>query len=747
MLHFTEFEFEDNGPKRAVLIDVPESYFPNEVASELHAQHRSKLLPVDLIILRPSVWVSWNPTEQEDYVDGISERFPDVSVKLLMSKDYKHLIVNSQNDPQQFQFENNQQPFLEKLRTEELKQLVKRSEALYLSDSSSIFWLPSQILSNIFLRAGNIQTSRGALDKIFFWLLPHLREVKGILIDTWSISSIALNASRLLSVYEPCKANVKVEMLDNYIDGRMETREELEEIIRRISDGFQQPFLIIFSVAMTGKSLNNFSSALTTMGCPEMLQNYLVLFRLRKASIRVNGTIIPELCDLSNEPAIVEEPDQNIKTQIKIDPTTYFPIFSNEKVVRLTKEIASKHKTFFSRYSNLGAIRIHKNSLVGGQKFRHHGIYLDVLKMLDNRHFSSKFRKIIDDLNPPPKIILVPPHDAGKALAEIAAERLSNRIQRPKIIEHLGSIAPNDDAKAVNDMQDFHNEIKQFDKHEALLVLDDVMTTGARYLGYQKCLRQLEYKGQIYYRAGVSRTSSVGERNEIVRTLKPNNSGPDHTIEFVEEVILPNWDEASCPLCIENKLLDQLIIQKTVLPDSKLVDRANQLRIAVENGLVENVFLRLSSTQPLQITRGSLFVKKGAPEATVLCSVAAAIQEFRTNLDASKRLDARGFPVRKVFSIKDLQRYTDGILQASLLRCVTAEEFHRISPENDIEFVDWVCKIFKKGDRDSCSTHPELALAIGLRKIPSQVANTDFENKIANLGLSDLLPVIKAGRN
>ena len=753
MLFLTEFEFEYDGLKKAILIDIPENSVPNEIASELHTQYRGRLLAVDLILLRPSVWAFKDLEASIKGVDKICERFPGVSVKLLISNDYKHLVVDSSDDrsTQKFRFENRLQPFLNKLRTTELKQLVKQSEALYLSDSDYIFRLPSRILSDSFLRVGNIQTSRGALDSLLFWLLPHIKDVEGILIDTWSISSIALNASRFLSMYKSeTEAVIKVEMLDNYLDRRMETREELEEVLRQVSDGFQKPFLIFFSATMTGKSLEYFSSALSNLGCPTELYKFLILFRLGDSPIKVNDTIIPELCDLSSEvPSITKWSDQEGRTKIKIDPTTYFPTFANEKEVRLTKLIAAKHKTFFNRYRDQKAIRIHADSWVGGQKFRHHGIYVDVLQMLENKYFFSKFKRIIENLDPPPKMILIPPHDAGKRLAEIAAERLAKIMgQSPKIIEHLDLQGWDDDVngnESPNKMKEFHQEIKQINEDEALLILDDVITTGSRFLGYQKRLRQLEFKGQIHYRAGVSRTFSVEKRQEIAQTLKPNSTGPDHTLEFVEEVILPDWDKTSCPLCIENSLLASLIMQEATPPSSILADRANQLRNATDKGLVEDVFFRLPSTQPLQITRDSFFVKEGATEAIVLSSVAAAIQELRTNIDINKRLDAHGFPVRKVFSVEDFQRYTDGILQASLLRCLVAEEFHKISPEKDKQFVNWARRIFTKTDPDSRSMQPELALGIGLRKIPVETVDADFGNSIVDRGLSQLLPIIQAG--
>ena len=355
-------QFEDSGTKhRGILIDVPENGGLYDVATELHTQHRNRLHPVDLILLRPTVWVPWNTTRQKERrapIKEISERFPGVSVRVLSSKNHQHLVTENPGDSRRFQFEDNLQPFLDKLRSEELKQLVERSEALYTTDQSFVFRHPSGLPSNAFLRVGNIQTSRGSLDSLFFWLLPHLAEINGILIDTWSISSIALNASRLLGKYNrKNKALVRVEMLDHYVDERVESREQLKEIVRRVSDGFQKPFLILFSATMTGKSLENFSAVLSNMNCPTALQKYLVLFRLRSSPIDTNNITIDELCDLSEKmPAQIEEAGQTERTTINIDPTTYFPVFAREKDVRLTKVIAAKHKTFFSRYRNQRAI-------------------------------------------------------------------------------------------------------------------------------------------------------------------------------------------------------------------------------------------------------------------------------------------------------------------------------------------------------------------------------------------------------
>ena len=48
----------------------------------------------------------------------------------------------------------------------------------------------------------------------------------------------------------------------------------------------------------------------------------------------------------------------------------------------------------------------------------------------------------------------------------------------------------------------------------------------------------------------------MGEWTELAGSLRANNFGLPHTVNFVEEVTLPNWDHEDCPLCIESELLN-----------------------------------------------------------------------------------------------------------------------------------------------------------------------------------------------
>ena len=100
--------------------------------------------------------------------------------------------------------------FLHQLRQKELEFFVQDGGALLRATGSLIFRAPSRKYCSSFLRVGNAQTHRVVLDSFFFWLLPWLRGTDAIITDSWTISSIALNASRLLARYDPINDRIVV---------------------------------------------------------------------------------------------------------------------------------------------------------------------------------------------------------------------------------------------------------------------------------------------------------------------------------------------------------------------------------------------------------------------------------------------------------------------------------------------------------------------------------------------------------
>src|SRR5260370_3928395 len=149
----------------------------------------------------------------------VFERVPKLPIYLLTSNDFKHtLSPNVHSSVDELFLEEERLELIPALRQAELINIARHSQAILQADSATIFRTPSKSYCYRFLRTGNVHISRPTLDIFFFWMLPWLRNCHAILAETWTISSIVLNATRLLARYAPTHGRCKVEMLCDYYD-------------------------------------------------------------------------------------------------------------------------------------------------------------------------------------------------------------------------------------------------------------------------------------------------------------------------------------------------------------------------------------------------------------------------------------------------------------------------------------------------------------------------------------------------
>ena len=128
---------------------------------------------------------------------------------------------------------------LDEIRDAEMRFIVEKSRALLPPIEGTYYLAPSNKPARSFLRVGNVQYSRHSIDAVTFWLLPHLKDSKAILADTWSLSSIAMNASRVLAHLRD-ERPVPVEMLSQYQDASQDRQAALMEILDRLVDEVEQ---------------------------------------------------------------------------------------------------------------------------------------------------------------------------------------------------------------------------------------------------------------------------------------------------------------------------------------------------------------------------------------------------------------------------------------------------------------------------------------------------------------------------
>jgi len=234
---------------RLLLADLQEHVTPGMLSEYLYVEGRNDLTVADALIIRAPV--DQPVADIRPLVERLApvfERVPKLPVYLLTSFEFRHnLSANAHLLADDIFSEGEQNDLVAALRQAELTQIARQSRALMRADSATIFRTPSKSYCYTFLRAGNVQITRQTLDIFFFWMLPWLESCHAILAETWTISSIVLNATRLLTRYAPSQGRCKVEMLCDYYDRSAQAERTTERILDRLLHGMQGRVLVVFS--------------------------------------------------------------------------------------------------------------------------------------------------------------------------------------------------------------------------------------------------------------------------------------------------------------------------------------------------------------------------------------------------------------------------------------------------------------------------------------------------------------------
>ena len=93
---------------------------------------------------------------------------------------------------------------LDAIRQEEFEGFLRKENVLFEHAGSALFLLPSEQVSDYFLRVGNLQSRQQFFAGTFFWMIEQLADVRHIFCDTWSISTTAAVSAEFLNTYRRC---------------------------------------------------------------------------------------------------------------------------------------------------------------------------------------------------------------------------------------------------------------------------------------------------------------------------------------------------------------------------------------------------------------------------------------------------------------------------------------------------------------------------------------------------------------
>jgi hypothetical protein len=721
-----------NGDSRwqVCLADCPDYLSYEALADLLYTEHLRGLEHVDILIVRPRVdRPGYREEDDKAGVEALCGRAPRASLHILYSEEYQHRLTENRNLQAEdlLPAPSDRSACLNWLQDKELYYYVKESSALFKANSNFVYRAPSHGFVNMFLRVGNVQRSRQVLDAFFFWMLPRLKGRDAVLVETWSVSSIALNVGRFLERYWIYQANdtetprekeyrqCRVDMLSSYPDHYVGSLPETIHALRRMTENGKRNVLVVLSAVNSGNSLRRLREAVADAQFRDDEFAFLALYKLNEE------VDVPFLCDLSSgeQFAPVSREDLGGRTVIEIDRSAYFPLHIEETPLEIVPADAFGSKDFFTRYRDFSIVSLHRNAVdLSRQEQRHHGIYIDVTRMLASPFFRERLAAEVDRIAKRPILVLAPPHVAGKMLADDVATQLRSRF--PGELNVL--IHPDLNPRG----KDIPDQLKRSAPDDLLLIVDDVSITGQRLSRYQQNLREIGYVGRIVYLVGVARPTS--RKSWRQRTVHLEYRGPlqeNHKVVCIEDVILPDWDLKQCPWCAEAAGL------ATVLRNGRLSDNARSLvasrisalgKARINEGLIDNAIWRPVGFEGVHLTRGSLFLHlnshESATDADVVASVAAVLQHMRTAHPDGQRLEAT-YPHVSVLQQAEYlsDKFNDDILRFAILRSAYRDELERWRFKEELDRREKVTHYLSSGDNlDVCRL--EFAVARLAGKIP-----------------------------
>ena len=351
----------DQETKRFCLVDLPTRQSSGDVeliANRLATRYANNLEQIDLLILRPDVGElidnANGHVDRGKTVASFARRVPWAAIHMLDAPDFQHQLSNnlSVHHATGRYAAKIRDSIIEGIREREFEHYARDSDALLSAREGFVYRAPSGHYVRQFLRAGNIQKSRQALDATFFWMIPFLKDRSTIIADTWSISSIAINAARRLGKYQG-GIDCKVDFLPEYFDGSRSSRHRAESILRYVDRG-KTSILMLFSAVRSGRSLRCLQEAFSKI-LPAAHIKYLAIYSLGGGI--GNDVPIDALCARLKG----FEDVKKAGSVVRIDSSSFFPMTARDKPLKIQTANAKDNRVFFRYYKGIDAVRIHRN--------------------------------------------------------------------------------------------------------------------------------------------------------------------------------------------------------------------------------------------------------------------------------------------------------------------------------------------------------------------------------------------------
>jgi hypothetical protein len=655
--HMTEYDSETEGCELDYVLYVPVPWHVSvreldslmkEIPSELRRAG-------ELVVLRLHPGIAEELFEEEIAIGALRDRFEGLPIMIARLASNRAIELTPIGDADVPVHDPAQ--ILDAIRFAELDSWLTQPGVVLPATEDFDYEGPNGYRYKRFMRVGTTIQGMETLDAVSFWLQPHLRGRPVVIHDAWTIKSVGLNLSRYaVHAGDPCEPVADVECLGGYDEDLERLHGRLKATLDRSSPG--TPALLVSSVVSQGNLHRRLESVAAEAGFEEVRSVALYGSAECEGEVFCRPKAIGRYWKEEEKEGAPETP------AITIAPTTYLmDVPLRPHLADIKKPDAKLAMKFFKRYEGGDFLSVHRDE---PDHDRHHMVHIDVKALMREPAFSKRLDGKLASLRP--DVVLAPKQPAAKALAIEVGRRLG-----------LEPILVNEDE--LPELSDENQ--RRLRSASQILLVDDVVISGDRLLGYRNFLRRCGYVSaerspEIHLLVGVARA-----RDNLA--IKGIEDMVDDWRRFhpVETLLLPDWDSTECPWCWELEMLEEFG------HEAIRTERLDQRWEALLNGqgLRRSLFIpwMREGMDPLpvpvwELGPGSVFPSSSQVE--FFAGVASAVQTLR----ASGRLsNLQMYPLAQVLDPRFWisGRYYDSVIVAAILRATRRHDVRaeQIAPE------------------------------------------------------------------
>jgi hypothetical protein len=581
---------------------------------------------------------------------------------------------------------------------------------------------PSKKHTEYFIRGANLLVNGAEIDFIAFCAAQHVRHVPScICTDTGAINSLAYALLRLIETMFPGEPPPSIDSFGSY--GNVDEY------------SFPPNSLILMSAS-------------TSMGLVKRIKR-----RRREVPAVLITLIGPGSPASEDEPVLLKMTDLGVpdilnyddedcglcrvgSTPIHIRDEHFLPTTPNTRSELLLSTIGKAWlPDVCARLVGNRAVRVYPD---GGLRESTPNLFIDVEKLVDQSssdYYKQSLDKLIEHKFPASASTIIYLDDRA---SEVIAKRCQELAQRYAGGTRSVRLLPASMLSQPETIQSLTGTI---------VVVSGVVNTGASFAKVSLMLRGATSKAGIWYLSLFSRTETEIQLKRVVSDLTFGERPGEFGFNQADKVYLPattsrtwtSWQK-------EAHLLRAFLDANSSCTDpamSWIGKRLDDLTLRGQNGLVDELFWWNPAGETLKIRHGFAFwpadpnLVQHATQADVFFTITAVLHEARIGVDASAAKDS-GKPLglrpwmqsehqRVVIAPSNFARYSDGVIQASILRAAEPRELdYSYSEEHSRTFAQIAIQIVRERNRQTGEAANEILVALALKKV-QLVASTMVE--------------------